>query len=95
MQTVTNALRVLHYPQIPCKPFVVEVKNEAEAHLVAETLANQHLFLFENGFIDDYSNVICVQMWGDIDGDGDLGWMDYYNEDEMMEWDEFVETYFL
>lgn len=29
----------------------------------------------------------------DSDGEGNPDWVDYYNEEEMMEFDEFVETY--
>lgn len=93
MEKVSKKLRVAHYPQVPCKPFVVEVKDEECAFLVAETLANQHLFLFENRFIPDYANSIIVQMWDDVDGEGNFDWTDYWNEQEQMEWDEFVDTY--
>ena len=94
MKKVTNKLRVLHYPQIPCKPFIVEVKDEEQAFLISETLANQHLFLFDNNMIPDYSNVITVEMWDEnSDGEGTPDWVDYYNEEEAMEFDEFVETY--
>ena len=76
-------LRVVHYPQVPCKPFTVEVKDENEALKICETLANQHLFLFDNNFIPDYCNVIIVQMY-----DEEYGWVDYWNEEEEMDWDE-------
>ena len=94
MQKVTNKLRVLHYPQVPCTPFFVDVKDEEQALLIRETLANQYLFLFDNNFIDDYSNVILVVMWDEnSDGEWNPDWVDYYNEAEGMEFDEFVETY--
>jgi hypothetical protein len=93
MQNVPNKLRVCHYPQIPCKPFIVEVKDEEQAFLVAEVMANQHNFLFENRMIPDYSNAITVEMLDDVDGDGNFDWCDYFNEQEQMEWDELVETY--
>jgi len=82
-------LRVLHYPQIPCKPFTVEVKDEEQAYLVSEALANQHLFLFENKFIPDYANIILVQMFDDGE------WVDYYNEEHDMEFDEYVENFLI
>lgn len=82
-------LRLLHYPQIPCKPFIVEVKDEEQAYLIEQTLANQHLFLFANNFIPDYSNIITVQIWDESEED----WMEYYNEEFGMEWDEYVENY--
>jgi hypothetical protein len=94
MKTITNKLRVLHFPNIPCKPFIVEVKDEEQAFLIRETLANQHLFLFKNNFIPDYSNIICVEMWDEnSDGEGAADWVDYYNDEECMDFDEFVEAY--
>lgn len=96
MKNVPNKLRVAHFPQIPCKPFYVYVKDEEQAFLVMEALANQHLFLFENNMIPDYSNILLVQMWEDlVDNDSaSLGdWVDYYNDEEAMEFDEFADTY--
>lgn len=132
---VPNKIRVCHFPQIPCKPFIVEVNNEREAYLIEEVFANQHLWLFKNGFIPDYSNVISVQMWDEDECDiqyqfegkvfeTDLqfknfikknpglkdmsvnyllnaykvcsqgAWVDYWNESECMEWEQFKQTYF-
>lgn len=94
MKKVKNKLRVLHFPQIPCEPFFVNVKDEEQALLISDTLANQHLYLYDNNFIPDYSNIILVQMWEeDSDGEGNPDWVDYYNEEEGMEFDEFVENY--
>jgi len=94
MKLVKNKLRVLHYPQVPCAPFFVDVKNEEQAYLIQETLANQHLFLFDNNMIPDYCNSIEVVMWDeDSDGEGNADWVSYYNEEEGIEWDEFVEEY--
>ena len=87
MKPIKNKLRVCHFPQIPCKPFIVEVKDEQQAHLIVETLANEHLFLFDDNFIPDYANIILVEMYEDGE------WQDYWNEEEFMEFDEFVETY--
>jgi len=94
MQKIKKKLRVLHYPQVPCKPFFVDVKDEEQALLIRNTLANQHLFLYENNIIPDYANAISVVMWDEnSDGEGTPDWVDYYNEEENMEFDEFVETY--
>lgn len=96
-QPVPNKIRVCHFPQIPCKPFIVEVNNEREAYLIEQVFANQHLWLFENKIIPDYCNAITVEMWeGEIDHDGDMihDWVDYWNESECMEWEEFKQTYF-
>ena len=86
---VPNRIRVCHYPQVPCDPFRVGVNSEWEAYLIVETLAKQHLWLYENKMIPDYCNAIIVEMW-----DTEDGWVDYYNETEVMDWEEFVQTYF-
>ena len=83
---VPNKIRVCHFPQVPCKPFIVEVNNEREAYLVEQALANQHLWLYDNDFIPDYCNAITVDMWDENK------WVDYWNEDECMEWEEFEQT---
>ncbi len=88
MKYVKNKLRVSHYPQIPCQPFHVDVKDEEQALLIMDTLANQHLFLYENNFIPDYSNMITVTMWDEEDKE----WYNYWNEEEGMEWEDFVEA---
>ena len=88
MKNIANKLRVCHYPQIPCKPFIQEVESEREAFLVEQVMALQHLFLFENEMIPDYSNAISVQMYEDGE------WVDYWNENEVMDWDELRDTYF-
>ena len=85
MIAVKNKLRVVHIPQVPMKGFTVEVENEREAYLVYNVMADQHLFLFENNVIPDYSNVIFIEMLEDGE------WVNYWNESEMMEWDEVVE----
>lgn len=91
---VPNRIRVCHFPQIPCKPFRVSVNNEWEAYMIEQVFAKQHLWLFENGFIPDYCNAITVEIWEDIDGEGDYACTDYWNESECMDWDEFKQTYF-
>ena len=94
MQKVTNKLRVIHFPQIPCEPFFVDVKDEEQALLIRETLANQHQFLFKNDIISDYSNIVTVVMWDEnSDGEGTPDWIVYYNEHEGIEFDEFVDKY--
>ena len=98
MQNVKNKLRVVHFPQVgSCKEsFKVEVKDEEQAFLILNTLANQHLWLEKNRIIPDYSNDIFVEMYDetiDEETGNPYGWCDYYNEDEFMDWRE-VEEYF-
>lgn len=45
MKKVKNKLRVLHYPQIPCKPFSVDAKDEEDTIEIPEWCpfkTNQH-----------------------------------------------------
>ena len=90
-QLVEFKLRVVHYPNIAYKkePYIQEVSNEFEAKVVLDTLANQHLYLLENGFIIDYSNLIYIEMFHHDDNE----WIDYYNDFENMDWEEFSEEY--
>lgn len=90
---MTNKLRVAHYPQIPCKPFTVEVKDESEAKKIVDVLTEQHLWLYDHKMIPDYCNAITVEMYdADIDEEtGDpYGWVEYWNHEEMCEFDEFL-----
>lgn len=54
-------LRLSHYPQIPCKPFHVEVKSLEEAKLISDTLANYDLFQYDNNIKGDYANATVVE----------------------------------
>jgi len=99
MKNVTNKLRVVHFPQVGSLKdgFKVEVKDEEQANLIVQTLANQHLWLYENKVIPDYSNVIFVEMFDesiDEEAGKPYGWSNYWNEEEGMEWNEIEETYF-
>ena len=91
----THKLRVYHFPQVPCKPFIQEVDNEYEAALLVATLAKQHLWLEKNNIIPDFSNAIGVEMWDeemDEDEDGSK-WTDYYNEFEELDFEEIVDNF--
>jgi len=74
-------LRVCHYPQIPCKPFIVEVKDLKEARLIRNTLANYDLFLYESKIRGDYANSIIVEQWDEDDQE----WRSWYDEETGIE----------
>jgi len=97
MKKVNNKLQVRHYAQVPCEPFCVDVKDEEEAKKIADVLADQHIFLYNNNIIPDYCNAIYVVMWDDTPDEENnnepIGWVNYWNEEECMEWEEFEETY--
>lgn len=89
MEPVKNKLQVWHFAQVPCKPFQVDVKDEFEAAKISRTLADQHLFLFDNKIIPDYANTIVVMMFDEAEKE----WINYYNEVYEMEWDEFEKEF--
>ena len=86
---VAAKLQVRHHAQVPCNPFSYEVANEREAFLISDALAKQHLFLYEQKIIADYANVIEVVMWDEPTND----WIDYFNVEEFMDFDELVEKF--
>jgi hypothetical protein len=99
MKKVKNKLQVRHYAQVPCEPFCVDVVDEIDAKRISDILADQHLFLFDQRIIPDYANIISVVMWDDTPDEENnnqpYGWVDYLNEEECMEWDEFEQTYLI
>lgn len=72
---MTKKLRVAHFPQIPCKAFIVEVKNLEEARLVYDVLANYDLFQYENKIKGDYANATVVEEWSAEENEWH-SWMD-------------------
>jgi len=82
-------LRVSHYPQVPCKPFIVEVKNLEEAKLISDTLANYDLFQYENRIKPDYANATVIEQW-DADEEEWISWFD--EETGIDNIDEYFES---
>lgn len=77
-------LRVSHFPQIPCKPYQVEVNSLEEAFIISQTLAYYDLFLLANNHRVDYANTTVVEMFDEQENE----WFDYYDEDgnEFDDW---------
>ena len=61
--STAHPYRVLHFAQVPCKPFVAAAKDMETAVAIAEAVSLQHLFLFDQGIIPDYSNVVTIEVW--------------------------------
>lgn len=80
-------LRVAHFPQVPCKPFYVEVSSPEEGARMMNTLANYDLFQLENRIKSDYSNVNMLEMYDESLTDQDLEEMEL--EDRWCSW--FIE----
>lgn len=72
-----NPYRVWHIPQIPGKPFRVEVPDVKTAALVEGLLAAYDEFQFENNIKPDYANMGGIEVWDETEGE----WI-AYEEDE-------------
>ena len=82
-------LRVWHIPQVPGKPFHVEVDSVAEGVKICGILADYDSFQYENRIKPDYCNANGLQMWDESLTEQDLKdmeltdkWVDWYYEDE-------------
>jgi hypothetical protein len=81
-------LRVAHYPQIPCMPFYVKVKDLEEAKKIINVLANYDLFQYENRIKPDYSNATVVEEFYEEEGEW-ISWSD--DETGIDDIDEYFE----
>lgn len=95
-----NKLRVWHIPQIPMKPFIVEVGSLGEAVNMLNTLANYDLFQYENNIKPDYCNINGLQMWDESLTNEDLEemelddkWVDWWAENDDGDYFEDPEEY--
>lgn len=62
-KTFDLKFRVWHIPQVPGKPFHVEVCDYAEAIRIKATLADYDTFQFENKIKPDYCNASGIQVY--------------------------------
>jgi hypothetical protein len=67
-----NDMRVWWIPQIPMKPFQVDVEDIAQARLLLRTLADYDAFQFENRIKPDYCN---------------MGGLEVFEDGEWVEWE--------
>lgn len=68
--------QVHHFPQVPCKAFIVDCDTVHEAIKVSETLAQYDLFQYAQNIKSDYSNATAILAWS-------------FDEEEWSELDEF------
>lgn len=73
---MTKKLRVTHFPQVPCKPFHVEVGSLEDAMLISNTLANYDLFQYHNRIKGDYANMTVIEEF-DVN---EQEWLSWYDE---------------
>lgn len=69
--------RVYWIPQVPMKPYYVEVDSPEEAALLLITLADYDKFQYENKIKPDYCNTGGLQIW---DAD-EKEWLDWTDDD--------------
>lgn len=74
---MNKKLRVSHFPQIPCKPYIVEVKSIEEAKFVSDVLAKYDLFQRENRIKPDYANATVVEQWDEDEQE----WVSWFDEE--------------
>jgi hypothetical protein len=83
-------LRLSHFPQIPCKPFIVEVVSLEEAKKIMDVLANYDLFQYENRIKSDYCNSTILEYWDEEEQDW-LSWSDEETGiDNLAEYFEYI-----
>lgn len=68
-------LQVWWIPQVPSKPFVVDVASLHEAKLLLKVLTDYDIFQYENRIKPDYCNAGGLRTWDGND------WEDWYDED--------------
>lgn len=78
-------LRVEHFPQIPCKPFIVEVNSIEEAKKIFDVLANYDIFQYENKIKSDYCNMTVLNYWDEEEQE----WLEWQDEENYYTLDEY------
>jgi hypothetical protein len=74
-------LQVWWIPQVPMKPFTVEVASVEMGAKLLTVLADYDLFQLKNRIKPDYCNVGGLEVWVEDDGDGVPGWNDWCDEE--------------
>ncbi len=77
-------LRIWWIPQIPMKPFHVNVESVEQAKLIYKTLARYDLFQYENKIKPDYCNAGGLQVYEDGE------WVDWCDEETGDALDELI-----
>ncbi len=81
-------LRVSHFPQIPCEPFIVEVKDIYEAKKIMDVLGYYDLFQYENNIKPDYCNATTLDEYDEENNEW-INWMD--EETGIDDLDEYLD----
>lgn len=82
---MSKKLRVSHFPQIPCNPFIVEVRSIEEAKKIFDVLANYDLFQYENRIKPDYCNTTILEYWDEEKKE----WLEWHDKENNYTLDEY------
>jgi hypothetical protein len=86
-----NKLRVVQH--VNDRIFCYTVKDEEQAFLLINVLSEYELHLSNIGKIgDDCNSLLWVEMF-ETQPDGTQEWVNYYNDELDMDWDEYVENH--
>jgi hypothetical protein len=75
MTKAATRLRVWHIPQVPMKPFIVEVESPEEAKRILDILHKYDRFQFKNNVKPDYTSSSGLEEW--LDGE----WCEWYDDE--------------
>lgn len=84
---VNLPLRVFYFPQVPGKPYIVDVEDEKDAYRIMNILKGQHQFMLKHEMIPNCSPTLGIEMFKDEK------WVSYWNETEGLNWDELEFMY--
>ncbi len=78
-----NKLRVWWIPQVPMKPFLIDVESVEQAVFIMDTLARYDQFQLDNNIKPDYCNCGGLSMFDEADKtDGEDGsWVSWHDEE--------------
>lgn len=78
-------LRLAHYPQVPCKPFYIEISSIEEAKKISDILADYDMFQYENNIKPDYCNSTVLLYWDEEEKE----WCEWHDEENDYTLDEY------
>ncbi len=76
-------LRVWHIPQVPMKPFYVQVESLPEAKKTVAVLCDYDLFQFHNHVKPDYANASGLEVF--VENEGWCEWIEDESGDSIMD----------
>jgi hypothetical protein len=81
MERKKGDLQVWWIPQVPGKPFTVDVATLAEGVKLMDVLADYDRFQYENRIKPDYCNVGGINVYVGPDSESEDGWESWEDEE--------------